>query len=344
MIEHITTYYFSGTGNARNVARWISQTAEATSINNECHNIAEIDRMRINPLPEQSVVFFCSPTHGFNYPPVMIYFLLRFPKSNRNEAVLINTRAGMKLGPFVTYGLSGIALYFAAVILLIKGYKIRGMFSVDMPSNWMSVHPSFGDKQIRFIHDKMKIKVQKITERILSGLSDFSAVREIAQDIAISPVSILYYMYGRFFFAKSFIASKDCNKCGLCIRECPVKAIIEVGKRPFWTHRCESCMHCMSHCPSRAIETAHGFVVGLVVLFYLFGAGFMYRMFSEYLFPVENPVFKFALESAVIILLLFAGYRIIHILMSLRAFERLIVLTSLTKYKFWGKRYKAIKE
>lgn len=344
MIDRISTYFFSGTGNARNVARWISQSAESKSIINESYDIAEIDRLHIHPPPEKSLVFFCSPTHGFNYPPVMIYFLLRFPKSNRNDAVLVNTRAGSKLGPFVTYGLSGIALYLAAIILILKGYRIRGMFSVDMPSNWMSIHPSYGDKQIRFIHDKMKVKVLGIAERLLSGSGDYRAFREIIQDAAISPVSILYYLYGRFFFAKSFIASKDCNNCGLCIRQCPVKAIIKIHDRPFWTRRCESCMHCISHCPSRAIETAHGFIIGIVVIFYAFISGYLFKFFSEYLFPLDNPVLKFALESAAVIILLFAGYRFIHLLMGFKIFERLIVLTSLTKYKFWGKRYKAIKE
>ncbi len=344
MTSELTQYYFSGTGNTRNIARWISQTAEKKSIKSVTYNIAEIDRLHIYPPKEKSLVIFCSPTHGFNYPPVMIHFLLRFPKSNENEAVLINTRAGSKLGPFVTYGLSGIALYFAAVILLAKGYRIRGMFSADMPSNWMSIHPTYGEKQIRYIHDKMKVKVQGITEKLLSGSSDFRAFREIVQDVLISPVSILYYMYGRFFFAKSFIASRDCNQCGLCIRQCPVKAIIEVSGRPYWTHRCESCMHCMSACPSRAIETAHGFIIGIVVIFYLFLAGFIQRLFSENLFRPEHPVLKFALESATVIVLLLAGYGIIHHLMGLRIIERLIVLTSLTKYKFWGKRYKALKE
>ncbi len=37
-------------------------------------------------------------------------------------------------------------------------------------------------------------------------------------------------------------------------------------------------------------------------------------------------------------------HRIIHYLMRFKIFERLMVYTSLTKFKFWGRRYKALKE
>jgi len=59
---------------------------------------------------------------------------------------------------------------------------------------------------------------------------------------------------------------------------------------------------------------------------------------------VENRILKFAIDSGVCIMLMFLGYRIIHSLMAIRIFERLMVFTALTKYKFWGKRYKALND
>ena len=70
----------------------------------------------------------------------MLNFLIHFPKG-RNKVLLINTRAGMLIGKWITPGLTGIAFYFSALVLKLKGYSIKAMFPVDLPSNWISVHP-----------------------------------------------------------------------------------------------------------------------------------------------------------------------------------------------------------
>ncbi len=61
-------------------------------------NIAHVDRLNLSPPDPESLVVFVSPIHGFNYPPVMVNFLLRFPKG-KNPVVLMNTRAGMLISP-----------------------------------------------------------------------------------------------------------------------------------------------------------------------------------------------------------------------------------------------------
>jgi Pyruvate/2-oxoacid:ferredoxin oxidoreductase delta subunit len=176
---------------------------------------------------------------------------------------------------------------------------------------------------------------------ILSGKRYFRALREIIQDILISPVSLLYYFIGRFGFAKTFYASSDCNHCGICIQDCPVKAIIRVNDRPFWTFRCESCMQCMSNCPKKAIQTAHGFIIGLLIL-NSFLTGLFYRFWNTYITNTANSFLRFILEQIIFITVLAICHRIMHFAMRFRIIERLMVYTSLTWYKFWGPRYKAL--
>ena len=50
------------------------------------------------------------------------------------------------------------------------------------------------------------------------------------------------------------------------------------------------------------------------------------------------------IETALFLLFLGLMYRIVHYLMRFKIFERLMVYTSLTKFKFWGKRYKSLKD
>lgn len=339
----LTVYYFSGTGNSANVANWLAQVAAERNIESRIINIGQIDRLSIEKPDAGSLVAFVSPIHGFNYPPVMMHFIMRFPKGE-NRVILMNTRAGMLIGKFITPGLTGIAFYFAALLLKLKGYSIRAMFPVDLPSNWISIHPGLNAKTVQYLHQKNKQRVTAFANRVFDGKSDFRSVREIVQDLLIAPISLAYYFIGRFFFAKTFYASGDCNNCDICIKGCPVKAIIKVDNRPFWTYNCESCMKCMSNCPKRAIETAHGFVIGLLLVYYLFVLGLFYRYFALFFFVIENKVLTFVIKTLLTFVLLAFGYRVVHYLMRFKFVERIMVYTSLTKYKFWGRRYKALKD
>jgi Pyruvate/2-oxoacid:ferredoxin oxidoreductase delta subunit len=334
---NLVIYYFSGTGNSRNVATWISEVAARYYVGCTLINIDSINRLVIDPPPPGALVIFISPIHGFNYPPVMLNFIARFPKG-KNIVVLMNTRGGLLIGKWITPGISGIAFYLASLILLFKGYSIRGMVPVDMPSNWISLHPGLNDRTVRYLHAKNKERVAGHTAKILSGKRYFRAFREIIQDILISPVSLLYYFIGRFGLAKTLFASSDCDKCNLCIKDCPVKAIIKVNDRPFWTLKCESCMHCIGHCPRKAIQTAHGFIIGIVIL-NSFLTGLCWNTFF---IGVKSGFIRFVLEQIIFIIVLVICHRIIHYAMRFRIAERIMVYTSLTKYKFWGRRYKAL--
>lgn len=335
-------YYFSGTGNSRNVAVWLSDTAAKHGIESQIFNIAEFDRHAIEKPSADALVIFISPVHGFNYPPLMLNFITCFPKGN-NKVLLMNTRAGMLIGKFITPGLSGLTFYFASLVLKLKGYSITGMVPINMPSNWIFIHPGLNDRTIKYLHEKNKERVHACIEKIISGKKDLRALREIIVDIIISPISVLYYIIGRFGLSKTYFTSSDCNDCDICIRNCPVKAIIKIDNRPYWTFKCESCMRCMGNCPRKAIETGHGFFIG-VYLIYSLVIGVFYNFFNLPFSRIENNLMQFVIETAVFLSLLAVSYRLVHYLMRFKTFERLMVYTSLTKYKFWGRRYRALKE
>jgi len=340
--KKLMVYYFSGTGNSENVSKWLAEVAIEKGMEVMLTNIGKTDRLHIKPPDPDALVAFVSPIHGFNYPPVMVNFLLRFPKA-KNNVLLLNTRAGMLIGKWITPGLTGVAFYFAALVLKLKGYTIKSMFPVDLPSNWISVHPGLNDRTIKYLHERNREKVTRFASKVLDGGRNFKGVHEIIQDTLIAPVSLGYYFIGRFVFSKTYFASSDCNNCDLCIRECPVKAIKKVDKRPFWTINCESCMHCMSYCPKKAIETAHGSLVLIALFSSLFISGLFYRYFGQLFFEIENTLFGFIVESALFLFILAVWYRIVHFALRFKFIERIVVYTSLTKYKFWGKRYKALK-
>ncbi|MBU8893094.1 MAG: EFR1 family ferrodoxin [Bacteroidales bacterium] len=344
-INRLIIYYFSGTGNARNVTHWIDDIARNNNYESQIIDISKIKNRKDIIVPDNALIGFCSPTHGFNFPPIMFHFLLRFPKSNKNKTFIINTRAGLKAGKYFVPGMSGMAQYFSALILLLKGFKIIGMHPVDLPSNWISFHPGIKPTVVESIYNKRKRETERFALNLINNKSDYKGLRAILVDLLITPIAFLYYIIGRFILAKTFYASKDCSNCGLCIEKCPVQAIKLVDKRPFWTHKCESCMQCMNICPERAIETSHGYSFAIYYFISSYLVLKIYKLLNinpllDSIFPAWlSNIFNFFIDIGLIVLLYFFFYRIFHYLLRFRFFERIVVYTSLTKWKCW-RRYK----
>ncbi|NJO92099.1 MAG: 4Fe-4S dicluster domain-containing protein [Chloroflexia bacterium] len=297
---------------------------------------------------EHTLIGICGPTHGFNFPPIVINFLFRFPNAGKANVFILNTRAGMKLYKLFLPGLSGLAQYLAAIVMRLKGYRIVGMQPMDLPSNWISLHPGLHQKVVESIFHRCKRITTRFANKILDGKTVYKALISLPIDLAIAPVSFGYYLVGRFAIAKTFIATDACTNCGLCEKKCPVGAIKNSEVRPYWTFDCESCMHCMNHCPERAIETALGFTAILWwIAFSLIPISLLKIILDANVFGVNEHFWLSKLIYYFIFIggglfIVFLAYRILHFLMRFTLFSKIITYTSLTKYKFW-RRYKAPK-
>jgi Pyruvate/2-oxoacid:ferredoxin oxidoreductase delta subunit len=347
MDQSLLLYFFSGTGNARNVAGWFGEVARERGIKTEIIDIARIDRKHIPKPPKGTRIGFISPTHGFNYPPAMMYFIFRFPHSRGNRVFLMNTRAGLKLSKGFVPGLSGIALWLSAIVLLLKGYRITGMRSIDLPSNWISFHPGVKKTVVESIYARCRRITLVFAGKILDGKIVLTAFRDIVQDLLVSPVSIGYFFVGRFILAKSFYANERCDNCDLCINNCPMKAILKVDNRPFWSYRCESCMRCMNDCPKRAIETAHGYIIGIMCLLNMVILVWLWK-YAERLIPIPYgngwvEVLLTAIRWTLTFFTMVLSYRVFHYLLRIPLVRQLFYYTSLTRYRFW-RRYKPSKK
>ncbi len=341
-------FYFSGTGNAKRVTEWFADVARLKGINAEVFDISKFKSFKIEPLDDDEIIGFCSPTHGFNLPPIMMNFLFCFPNGNKQKTFIINTRAGMKIGKFFIPGLSGFAQWFYALLLFIKGYNVVGMRSIDLPSNWISLHPGLKEKVVKSMFIRYRLITEQFAERILSGKKDYKTLISLPIDLLIAPIAVLYYFIGRFALAKTFYTTSECDMCKLCINNCPVEAIKVIDKRPFWTYHCESCMRCMNLCPKRSIQSAHGFFVAFMLIINLIISDRLYLLFNIYIFKSFSGLWfsdltSYILRTLIMIITLFLSYRIIHYLMRFRFFELLMIHTSLTRCKFW-RRYFAPKK
>lgn len=260
--DNALIYYMTGTGNSYRAARWIGEAVRGRGT-----------PARVRPIerggPEPGVVRegrfllgLLNPTHGFTAPWPVIRFALRLPRGAGSHAFVIPTRAGLKIGGVYTPGMEGTAGYLIALILLLKGYSVRGVMGLDMPSNWMSLHPGLKPASVEGIVARARLGARGFIERVLGGGRRFppGSLVQLLFGLLLAPVSAGYLLVGRFFLAKLFFASARCNGCGVCAENCPNRAVIMHGRRdprPYWTFSCESCMRCMAYCPRQAVEAGH---------------------------------------------------------------------------------------
>jgi Pyruvate/2-oxoacid:ferredoxin oxidoreductase delta subunit len=344
--NNLLMIYYSGTGNSKRVSEWIVQEAKDRGMKTHMASYHQFNPEDIAGFKGKTLIGFFSATHGFNMPHSMLKFLFRFKLLNGSDVFIGNTRAGMKLWKLFLPGLSGIAMYFPALIMFFKGYKIKAMYPVDLPSNWISLHPGLRKKVI----DSMVVHYEKLTSRfaskILSGNRVFlKSFVLLPLDILVAPIAIGYYFVGRYILAKTFIANYNCNKCGLCIEQCPTKSIILEGNRPYWKFTCESCMKCMNYCPERAIETAHSMVFLLMFALIVYVNPILSNKITDFVSQwmghsrVAFESIYFVLQWSVALVLFFAGYKLLHYLMRFPRINKIITYTTLTTWKFW-RRYK----
>ncbi|MEN8222461.1 MAG: EFR1 family ferrodoxin [Acidobacteriota bacterium] len=339
--KKLQIYYFSGTGNAEFAANEIAKLSKQKGVKAKVINIAE-DDFCFSEINDDKLIGFCYPTHGFNVPPIILKFLSRFPKG-RSDVFLLNTRAGMKLFKLQTPGLGGLALWLPALILRLKGYKTRGFRPLDMPSNWITIHPGLIRSAVGFLAGKCMKTLSRFTEQILAGKRVLAGLFWLPIDIFLFPISVGYYLFGRFVLAKTLFASYQCNNCGKCILECPVNAISMKNERPYWSFKCESCMKCINNCPNRAIESSLGinaviwWLVFSLVPYSLITFLVSHQVISKsFYIQYSRPAF-YIIMAVSGFALLFSGYWILHQLLRVKWINRVITFTSLTRFKWWNR-------
>lgn len=348
--DNLLLIYYSGTGNSKRVSEWIAREAEERGIRSYTTSFHQFDPLKIADFTGKTLIGFFSATHGFNMPHSMLRFLFRFKQLSGSDVFIGNTRAGMKLWKFFLPGLSGIAMYFPALILFFKGYKVRAMYPVDLPSNWISIHPGLRKKVIDSMFTHYETLSKTFAAKILSGSRVFlKSFMLLPLDFLVLPLALGYYFIGRFIIAKTFITNNRCDNCGICIQQCPTHSIILADHRPYWKFTCESCMKCMNYCPRRAIETAHSMVFLLLLLLIAWINPFLATQIAGLVnrsliaSRVAYESIYFIAQWSVALGLFFLGYKLLHYLMRFPKINKYITYTTFTTWKFW-RRYKAPKE
>ena len=265
-------YFLSGTGNTFRVACWIKDYFESYKIKTRLQSIDTAAFREDIQDSHRHLIAVLFPTHGFMPPWSMIKFLFKMPRRWKQPAMIVATRGAVRIGRFRLPGAAGFAHFFAALVLLFKGYNIRGFFSLDMPANMNNLHPSLTANAVAKISQRTIEKIGFFLTKILSGKRVIFTLNNLYESIWtvalfwwIPIFPIIYLIYGKTTMAKIMFANNNCISCGSCTTFCSHHGIEMKNffgkKRPFWTYHCENCMRCMGYCKQKAIEAGHSWAV-----------------------------------------------------------------------------------
>jgi hypothetical protein len=140
-LKNCLLYYWSGTGNSYRISTWVKKMAEERGLTCQLRSVDKCNPVKEIKNDKESILGIIFPTHGFTAPWHILKFVWQLPRNRSTHAFCIAARAGLKFGKVFPPGISGSATFIVALILWLKGYHVRGAMSVDMPSNWFSLHP-----------------------------------------------------------------------------------------------------------------------------------------------------------------------------------------------------------
>ena len=331
-------HFYTGTGNSYRAACWLRDACARSGVPARMVPVRSRTLREAEPTADGALVGLVTPTHGFTAPWLALCRAARLPHGRGAHAVIVPTRAGTKFGRVFLPGLEGTAGYLLALILALKGYRVRGVMALDMPSNWTEVHPGFAPAAARAIIARAEAKAGRFMETILRGGRRFAGFVPFALGLALAPVSLAFLLYGRFILGKLFYPSTRCTGCGLCARACPAGAIRMCGRRaprPYWTLRCENCMRCMNFCPERAVEASYPLAVAMHVILswtaWMTGLQLLTRHWPA-LSGLTGRWPLAALNYVYFLLVIAASYAVFHLLVRIRAVNRLLTALTLTTY------------
>ncbi len=222
-------FYFSGTGNSAWVARRLAALTGDTA-----HDIVAL--REAPDLRTARQVGFVFPIYAWGAPEVMTGF-----------AKSLERTGAFAFGVCTCGSDAGLAMKRFS-----RCYPLDSSYSLVMPNNY--IIGSDTDAQ-----DAILRKLAAARESLRQMAGEISRQERVDRVQEGSLAWVKSYMVNAGFnkcarSAKPFLATENCNGCGLCAQGCPASAISMQAGKPVWNAQCYQCMRCINACPREAIQ------------------------------------------------------------------------------------------
>jgi len=230
--------YFSGTGCTKAVCDCFEE--QLLNVGIDCTKINMVTCKQLD-VEEADILIIFSPVYAFRLASITEKWVKYLPRVQNKSAIIISVSGGGEVSPNTACRVQ------CKRLLKRKGYKLLYEKMIVMPSNFaIQAEQNLNLDLLRIL----PYKVNNIILDILSGKERITSPK--FQDRFFAVIGKAEHLGARFFGA-SIRATQNCNKCGLCIRNCPQKNIKMVNGLPKFGFHCMWCLKCIYNCPCKAL-------------------------------------------------------------------------------------------
>lgn len=232
-------YCYSGTGNSLAVALSIAKRIPGTKVESvmNLYRDAEIQAA----YDHIGFVYPCS----YGHPPKAVIEAVRNISLSKHQRVFLVVTFGGFFGQSL--------LDMKQLLELHTAHVIQG-FSVRMPGNHILGYPAWPDFFQRFLFRMSERKLNKIVTQIENDAPTIikgTNVLEKLLRLLSGENDKKLPNFGEI--GTRFHVTDTCNRCGICIKICPVENIKVSSSQVKWESKCQQCMACIQWCPQKAV-------------------------------------------------------------------------------------------
>jgi ferredoxin len=235
-VELYTLIHFSPTGNVAHLAKMLADHLDSDDV-----KVLALESVQVDQLEKRKHLVLLYPIHGFNAPRNVKHFVKCLPPGLYDTTSLIGVGCTTS---WVNHAVSS----DLRKLFNKKGYPIILDEILAMPLTFIVSFP-----------DELACKLVAESEKEIKDIGS-SLVEGRKTKPGVTAKSRLLNFLGKAepfasrIFGLELYAGKNCNSCGICWNNCPVKNIEDNNGKPRFGFKCLMCMRCIYNCPQKAIS------------------------------------------------------------------------------------------
>lgn len=234
--------WYSGCGNSRFIAESLAKRLG----NQELKFIPDAERENCRNPEHGGILGIVFPVYAWSVPNLVSDYLRKLRLEHKPDYVFAACTCGDNTGHTVRVLSKDLAK---------AGLQLDAFFVFQMPNTYINLKgfhldsPELANSKIEASVKQLDQTVELIEKRAKGDYNKLLGNSPWLKTYIVKPL-----FYALLITDSKFRVSQECNGCGLCAKNCPLKNITMENGHPHWNGHCTQCNSCYHRCPKNAIS------------------------------------------------------------------------------------------